>query len=407
MLDTIIVGGGMAGMTAALYCLRNNKKVLVIEKETLDNKINQYLTEQNRKMKILIATEKPFAKRALDGIKEILAAAGYEVALLEKYTEKEELIAAVADVDGLIIRSDKVGGEIMDAAPNLKFERNPSNLLSGFMQKRRQNMKRKELKEFSQNLNDEYNYTMMSNEEFEMLFETKFRNNETEYRLLFTPLAQEQMLKLIKDETDSFGDKFVFMKDKKINYISADQLEAVSLDVGQNDFADYDFQRCREKFFSINESIFKTLYFAMAPILSIPLYQQHRTQKTIYGSDDSRSSSWEWECLLNGVSEEYVRRLKHVGCVTDHIVKAKKKKDVSDGMTEIEAVSCGFSGADRCDTVRVWGGDGCVHRVDVPWVEYSPVTQSSQLMVEDLKMETSDDDEFLPFRQTHACRLLF
>ena len=86
---------------------------------------------------------------------------------------------------------------------------------------------------------------------------------------------------------------------------------------------------------------------------------------------------------------------------------AKKKKDVSDGMTEIEAVSCGFSGADRCDTVRVWGGDGCVHRVDVPWVEYSPVTQSSQLMVEDLKMETSDDDEFLPFRQTHACRLLF
>jgi hypothetical protein len=294
-----------------------------------------------------------------------------------------------------------------DAAPNLKFERNPSNLLSGFMHKRRQNRKRKELKEFSQNLNDEYNYTMMGNEEFEMLFETKYRNDETEYRLLFTPLAQEQMLKLIKDETDSFGDKFVFMKDKKINYVSADQLEAISLDVGQLDFADYDFERCREKFLSINESIFKTLYFAMAPILSIPLYQQHRTQKTIYGSDDSRSSSWEWECLLNGVDEESGRRLKHVGCVTDHIVKAKKKKDVSDGMTEIEAVSCGFAGADRCDTVRVWGSDGNMHRVDVPWVEYSPVTQSSQLMVEDLKMETSEEDEFLPFRQTHACRLHF
>ena len=79
------------------------------------------LTEQNRKMKILIATEKPFAKRALDGIKEILAAAGYEVALLEKYTEKEELIAAVADVDGLIIRSDKVTAEVIEAAPQLKI----------------------------------------------------------------------------------------------------------------------------------------------------------------------------------------------------------------------------------------------------------------------------------------------
>ena len=73
------------------------------------------LTECNRKMKILIATEKPFAKKALDGIKEILTAAGYEIAQLEKYTEKEELIAAVADVDGMIVRSDKVTEEVIAA----------------------------------------------------------------------------------------------------------------------------------------------------------------------------------------------------------------------------------------------------------------------------------------------------
>ena len=79
------------------------------------------LTESNRKMKILIATEKPFAKKALDGIKEILTAAGYEIALLEKYTEKEELIAAVADVDGMIVRSDKVTAEVIEAAPQLKI----------------------------------------------------------------------------------------------------------------------------------------------------------------------------------------------------------------------------------------------------------------------------------------------
>ncbi len=78
-------------------------------------------TEYKRSMKILIATEKPFAKRALDGIKEILAAANYEVALLERYTEKEELIAAVSDVDGLIVRSDKVTAEVIEAAANLKI----------------------------------------------------------------------------------------------------------------------------------------------------------------------------------------------------------------------------------------------------------------------------------------------
>lgn len=77
--------------------------------------------EYRKNMKILVATEKPFAKKALDGIKEILQAAGYEVALLEKYTEKEQLIEAVKDVDGLIVRSDKVTAEVIEAAEQLKI----------------------------------------------------------------------------------------------------------------------------------------------------------------------------------------------------------------------------------------------------------------------------------------------
>lgn len=77
--------------------------------------------ERKRVMKILIATEKPFAKKAVDGMKEILADAGYEVLQLEKYTEPEELISAVKGVDGLIIRSDKVTAEVLEAADNLKI----------------------------------------------------------------------------------------------------------------------------------------------------------------------------------------------------------------------------------------------------------------------------------------------
>ena len=72
-------------------------------------------------MKILVATEKPFAKEAVDGIKKIGTDAGHEVVLLEKYTSKEELIAAVADVDALIVRSDKVTKEVVEAAKNLKI----------------------------------------------------------------------------------------------------------------------------------------------------------------------------------------------------------------------------------------------------------------------------------------------
>ncbi len=70
--------------------------------------------------KVLIATEKPFAKAAVDSIKEIADKAGYELVLLEKYTEKSQLLEAVADVDAMIIRSDKATKEVLDAAKNLK-----------------------------------------------------------------------------------------------------------------------------------------------------------------------------------------------------------------------------------------------------------------------------------------------
>ena len=72
-------------------------------------------------MKILVATEKPFAATAVNGIKNEAQAAGHEVVLLEKYTEKQQLLDAVADVDAMIVRSDKVTPEVLDAAKNLKI----------------------------------------------------------------------------------------------------------------------------------------------------------------------------------------------------------------------------------------------------------------------------------------------
>ena len=71
-------------------------------------------------MKILVATEKPFAKAAVDGIREIVENAGHELALLERYTDKAQLLEAVADVYAMIVRSDKVTAEVIDAAPQLK-----------------------------------------------------------------------------------------------------------------------------------------------------------------------------------------------------------------------------------------------------------------------------------------------
>ena len=71
--------------------------------------------------KVLVATVKPFAAQAVEGIREIIEKAGYELALLEKYADKSELLNAVSDADALIVRSDKITSEVIAAAPKLKI----------------------------------------------------------------------------------------------------------------------------------------------------------------------------------------------------------------------------------------------------------------------------------------------
>jgi D-3-phosphoglycerate dehydrogenase len=71
--------------------------------------------------KVLIATDKPFAAVAVNGIREVIEKAGFELALLEKYTEKAQLLEAVKDVDAIIIRSDIIDDKVFDAAKELKI----------------------------------------------------------------------------------------------------------------------------------------------------------------------------------------------------------------------------------------------------------------------------------------------
>ncbi len=71
--------------------------------------------------KILVATEKPFAKAAVDAIRKVIEDAGFEFVLLEKYTDNNDLLKAVADVDALIVRSDKATKEVIEAGKNLKI----------------------------------------------------------------------------------------------------------------------------------------------------------------------------------------------------------------------------------------------------------------------------------------------
>lgn len=86
-----------------------------------DTKNTSLFSLKSNIMKVLVATEKPFAKVAVDGIRKEIEGAGYELALLEKYTDKQQLFDAVKDANAVIIRSDIIDKEVLVAAKELKI----------------------------------------------------------------------------------------------------------------------------------------------------------------------------------------------------------------------------------------------------------------------------------------------
>ena len=284
-----------------------------------------------------------------------------------------------------------------DAAPNLSFSRSPSRLsgkekgVFNNLQKRYQLAK---LRAFSRNLDAASQYTMMANEDFELLFNAKDRDHEIEFRLLFTPLAQRQMLKLLQDRTVGYGDNFHFFKNNKINTLYPRHLQEFSLDSNPRKFHDYNLSRARQFFLRHNAEYFKAVYFALAPLLAIPVYQQNEGGAGIYAEEPYRyASSWECESLANYMGED---KFEHPFCITNSILKSrfiKRKGTVS--VWELRAL--GYKGEKRVEYHTVLGGDGKWHKIPIYWTEYLPVEKSSLIELSEQDESTiKNQDELKP-----------
>ncbi len=266
-----------------------------------------------------------------------------------------------------------------EAAPNLSFSRRPSELSDdgdGFFARMKRRRAIKKLRKFSQNLKDESQYTMMDNEEFEALFQTTDRDNEVEFRLLFTPLAQQQMLLLLKDRTVGYGDDFLFVKNKKINIINAAHLNRIPLDANPARFRDFDLERARRTFRDFHDEYFRALYFTLAPVLAIPLYQQTRPESKIYHS--SQACVWEYESMANFHDPD---EFAPPNCRTQCILKTVSLGKDRDGLEDLDVTAYGFRTEPRVDYVSKFGGDGHFHDVPVEWEEYLPVERTTGLRV--------------------------
>lgn len=219
------------------------------------------------------------------------------------------------------------------------------------------------------------NFTPLGNIEFDYLFNALNRDNETQFRLLFTPLAQINILNLIKSK-EPYGDDFMFIKNKKINTIISNHSNAFLYEDYPERFMHYDIDYIRKNFIDYQTKYYQSIFFDLAPLISIPLYQQNKPFEYIYKDLElSNYPSYEYEALANNFDANLIQNEE---AITENIIKTKFLKKDGD-LDRVELTAHAFKGIHRIEYVSVMGGDGNFHNVPVEWIEYIPVRQISTM----------------------------
>lgn len=277
-----------------------------------------------------------------------------------------------------------------EAAPDLVFSRSPSKLSKledGFFDKMKKNRAIKKLEAKSRDIGEGKTFTVMANREFDALFDATDRNHEVQFRLLFTPLAQQEMLKLLKDSHVGYGDDFAFEKSRMINVVEPAHMRNTDIGGAPEKFRAYELAHARKFFNDYHNDFLRSFYFGIAPLLAIPLYQQHRPHSDIYKDTyASKSCFWEHEAIANYHGET---KFKHPDCVTRSILKTASHNE-ADGSQTVRVTASGYGSVERVAYVRVRGGDGCHHEVPVHWSEYFDVQRDSDMLVRE-KMPPSGE----------------
>ena len=275
-----------------------------------------------------------------------------------------------------------------DAASKLSFSRQPSNANA---------MSEKEIERYVKNFDKDLkkmeekaikkggSFTALGNAEFEALFHALDRDNEVEFRLLFTVLGQKSMVDLIKSKKP-FGDDFIFEKHKSLNYIKSKHSQSFNYDGDPRNFMHFDIRKSKQAFMNYMERYFECFYFDLAPLLCVPLYHQHKAQEYIYDGVLPRNvTSFETEVFANRFDRDI---FLPDNCDTDIILKSKATRKAGKAdITQIDAY--GFNAIPHTTFVTKWGRDGRAHQVPVTWYEYVPVSKTVALEIQNVEDDKS------------------
>lgn len=284
---------------------------------------------------------------------------------------------------GYYVRTTLIYGN--GAAPNLSFSRSPTGhgndddkKLEKYVRDFDKDLDKKVAKDLKKG---NAGFTRLHNEQFEALFDALDRDNETEFRLLFTPLAQKNMVNLIRDQEHvGYGDDFSFRKRKELNYIGSGHLQGSKyLDFGPENLRHFDYEVCHKNFINYCDNYCKEIYFALAPLVAIPLYQQYKTREYIYdGKFGHNVTTAEAEAAANNHDWKL---FKHPATRSLGIILKSKFNKKNDTVDECTITAHSFQGIDRVTYVSVYGGDGRYHQVPVHWIEYSRIQKDTPFAI--------------------------
>ena len=230
----------------------------------------------------------------------------------------------------------------------------------------------------------------MANSEFDVLFGAKDRDQEVQFRLMFTPLAQRNMVDLIKNNHEGFGDDFYFNKYKRCNIITSEHSQNWNMNTTAANYYSYHIDTVRSNFINFNMKYFKNLFFDFAPIFAIPAYMEEPSP-TLEPYDEGLGNytSYEHEVMANAIGYQ---SFVHPESSTEAILKtslAERREDAD----VVSVTANSYTTVPRIDYIPVRGGDGNYHNVPVPWVEYIPVYKTSYMMVSRTDMSEREAKE--------------
>lgn len=267
-----------------------------------------------------------------------------------------------------------------ESAPDLNFSRKPQ--AHGKDDKQIERMVKRGEKKLAKIAEDDMkhgdgSFVAMSDTEFDVLFGAFDRDNENQFRLLFTPLAQRNIIDLVKDSP--YGDDFYFAKQGKLNTIYSHHGDTWDMLAGRN-ISSYSVDLAKQMFTNYNCNFFKNMYFMLAPLLSIPLYQQFKpNDMDIDLSSETNIAAREAEMIVNILPDNYIGAK---GSATRVIPKVKFISSIGE-VDCIMIYAYSYSITTRTDFVPRVAGNGRMYSVPVNWDEYNPLMKTTEALIFD------------------------